>query len=295
LSSVAVSPDGAEVALGGRATSVARWRVADGSVRWDTLADGVVKGFAWGADGLRATISGSNVTVRLTPDGYELDRRRPSAYRRLGALPDGRLLALPYGRAPVVWDDTAAREDVLAGVPECHDLGIGRDGAALLDVEGGVWRLDGAHARPSRRAALPDARALDAGPDGRTVVAAADRLLVLSSTGDVVFDVPLEGRTVLDVAWSPDGALLATGNLDGTADLWQAEDGALIATLAGHTDRVAALEFSPDGRWLVTASWDHSARRWSLDPVRAPPAPAEVEASWGASLAEVERAGRGSP
>lgn len=291
LSTVAISPDSAEVALGGNAISVARWRVSDGSVRWDTLADGVVKGFAWGADGLRATISGSNTTVLLTPDGPMADPLRPTAYRRLGSLPDGRLVGVRYGDAPVAWDDAAARMDVLSEVPECHDLGVGPDGAALLDLAGGVWRLGSAAERPSRRAVLPDARAVDAGPDGRIVVAAADRIVVLTRAGDVAFDAPLDGRTVLDVAWSLDGALLATGNLDGTADLWRAEDGALLATLPGHTDRVAALEFSPDGRWLVTASWDRSARRWSLDPVRSPPAPADVEARWGAALADVEHDG----
>ncbi len=292
LSTLAVSPDGAEVALGGRATTVARWRIADGSVRWEALVDGVVKGFAWGGDGLRATISGSNTTVLVTPDGPVADRLRPTAYRRLGVLPDGRLIAVPYGSGPIVWDDAAGREDALVDVPECHDLGVGADGAALLDVEGGVWSLVGGGARPQRLAVLPDARAVDAGPSGRVAVAAADRLVVLGPSGDVAFQAPLDGRTVLDVAWSLDGALLATGNLDGTADLWRAEDGALVATLAGHTDRVAALEFSPDGSWLVTASWDHSARRWSLKPVRSPPAPADVEARWGASLAEVEHDGR---
>ena len=292
LSTLAVSPDGAEVALGGRATTVARWRIADGSVQWEALVDGVVKGFAWGGDGLRATISGSNITMRLTPDGPVVDRLRPSAYRRFGVLPDGRLIAAPYGSGPIVWDDAAGREDALVDVPECHDLGVGADGAALLDVEGGVWSLVGGGARPQRLAVLPDARAVDAGPSGRVAVAAADRLVVLGPSGDVAFQAPLDGRTVLDVAWSLDGALLATGNLDGTADLWRAEDGALVATLAGHTDRVAALEFSPDGSWLVTASWDQSARRWSLDPVRSPPAPADVEARWGASLAEVEHDGR---
>jgi WD40 repeat protein len=292
LSTLAVSPDGTEVALGGSATNVARWRIADGSVRWDVLVDGVVKGFAWGADGLRATISGSNTTMLLTPDGPVVDRLRPTAYRRLGVLPDGRLIAIPYDSAPVVWNDAAGREDVLSDVPECYDLGIGPDGAALLDREGGVWRLDGVGIRPARQALLADARAVDAGPNGRTVVAASDRLLVLGPSGDTAFEAPLDGRTVMDVAWSPDGALLATGNLDGTADLWRAEDGALVATLAGHTDRVAALEFSPDGSWLVTASWDQSARRWSLDPVLSPPSPADVEARWGASLADVEHDGR---
>ncbi len=285
LSVVTVSPDGTEVALGGGATSVARWRIADGSVRWDTVPDGVVKGFAWSADGLRATFSGSNTTLLLTPNGPRVDPLRPTVYRRLGTLANGRLLAVPYWGSPIVWKDAAAPEEKLSEVPECHDLGAGADGAALLDVEGGVWSLGNAGTRPLRRAKLPDARAVDAGPGGRIVVAAADLLVMLGPAGETVVEVPLDGRTVLDVAWSLDGTLVATGNLDGTADVWRAQDGALLATLAGHSDRVATLEFSPDGNSLITGSWDHSARRWSLQALRSPPSPAEEEARWGASVA----------
>jgi WD40 repeat protein len=92
---------------------------------------------------------------------------------------------------------------------------------------------------------------------------------------------------VLDVAWSPDGAFLATAGHDGIADVWDGATGRLVATLAAHTDRISAVEFSPDARWLVTASWDHTARRWSLAPLLRPaPDPAAVEALWGITLAE---------
>ncbi len=285
LSAVTLSPDGAEVALGGGATSVARWRIADGSVQWETVPDGVVKGLAWGADGLRATFTGSNTTLVFTPEGPVVDPLRTTAYRRLGVLANGRLVAAPYQGSPIVWKDAAAPEERLEEVPECSDLGVGAEGVALLDIEGGVWNLANASPRPTRRAKLPQARAVDAGPGGHTVVATADLLMILGPAGEVVYEVPLDGRTVVDLAWSLDGTLVATGNLDGTADVWRAEDGTLLATLAGHSDRVATLEFSPDGSSLITGSWDHSARRWSLQAVRSPPSPAQVEARWGTSVA----------
>ncbi len=289
LSTVAVSPDGTTVVLGGLATRVARWRVDDGSVQWDTLVDGIVKGFAWTRSGLLATVSGANVTFLLRPGtttvgGPVLDPRRPTAYRRLGALPDDRLIGLRYGDSPVLWDDAHARVDELDEVPEGHDLGVGPEDAAMVDRTGGVWVLARGARRARQLGSVTGALAVDAGPDGRTLVATVDRLVVVGPSGARERTIPLDGRTVTDVAWSLDGALLATGNLDGTADLWRAQDGEHLASLVGHADRVAALEFAPDGSWLVTASWDHSARRWSLAPLRAPPTPASVEARWGTTL-----------
>lgn len=293
LSALAVSPDGAEITLGGRATSVARWGVADGAVQWVPLLDGVVKSFAWRGDGLRATVSGGNATFLLASGGPVRDPLRPTAYRRLGTLPDGSLVAIPYFGGPQVWDAADAPVVGLPEIGESIDLGVGPDGAAILDLQGGVWWMGSAPVRVSRRATLPGARAVDAGPGGRVVVATADRIVVLGASGAAELEVPLDGRDAVDVAWSADGRLILTGNLDGTADLRRAEDGAVLATLAGHADRVAAVEFAPDGSWLVTASWDHSARRWSLAPVYAPPTPAEVEARWGTSLdATLTRQGR---
>ncbi|MFM2246410.1 MAG: hypothetical protein RL071_2484 [Pseudomonadota bacterium] len=293
LSAVAVSPDGSEVALGGRATSVTIWRIADGAVRRESLAEGVVKSFSWGADGLRATVSGSNTTMLVTPDGPVVDQRRPSVYRRIGSLPGGQLISLPYGDSPHVWDDATGGVRVLNEIPECVDLGAGPESAALLDIEGGVWVLNGADGRWLRVVTVPSAQAVDVGALGRVVVAASDRMVMVNGDGTSGWEVSLDGRSVLDVAWSPDGALIATGSIDGTADVWHAEDGGLLATLAGHADRLSALEFSPDGAWLVTASWDQSARLWFMEPVLSPPSPAEVETMWGASFVDGEGQGRG--
>jgi WD40 repeat protein len=69
---------------------------------------------------------------------------------------------------------------------------------------------------------------------------------------------------VLDVAFSPDGRLLATACGDGLARLWRVSTGELVRTLTGHTDDVTSVAFSPDGRLLVTASRDHDARIWDV-------------------------------
>jgi WD40 repeat protein len=68
--------------------------------------------------------------------------------------------------------------------------------------------------------------------------------------------------TVDDVAFSPDGRLLATGQADKTAQLWDPATGKHLRTLTGHDDRVWGVAFSPDGRLLAISSWDKTARLW---------------------------------
>ncbi|MBI4585512.1 MAG: hypothetical protein HY717_15975 [Planctomycetes bacterium] len=71
-------------------------------------------------------------------------------------------------------------------------------------------------------------------------------------------------ETVYQVAFSPDGLLLASTSFDKTAKLWKASDGALAATLAGHTGKVLCIAFSPDGRTLVTGADDKTLKLWPV-------------------------------
>ena len=68
------------------------------------------------------------------------------------------------------------------------------------------------------------------------------------------------------MAWSPDETYLATASQDDTARLWNGRTGEALATLAGHTDRINALEWKADGTRLVTASEDGTLRLWDASP-----------------------------
>ena len=69
-------------------------------------------------------------------------------------------------------------------------------------------------------------------------------------------------KAVNHATFSPDGSLLATTSGDGTARLWDARSGAVVAVLKGHDETFIQAVFSPDGSQLVTASWDGTARLW---------------------------------
>ena len=70
--------------------------------------------------------------------------------------------------------------------------------------------------------------------------------------------------TVNSVAFSPDGALVASASWDGTVRLWEVATGRGRVGFSGHTDRVLSVVFSPDGTQALSASRDGTARLWNV-------------------------------
>jgi WD40 repeat protein len=66
------------------------------------------------------------------------------------------------------------------------------------------------------------------------------------------------------VAFSHDGAILASGSSDTTIILWDLATHQKIKTMTGHTSRVHCLAFSPDGRTLASGGNDGTVRLWNL-------------------------------
>jgi small GTP-binding protein len=74
----------------------------------------------------------------------------------------------------------------------------------------------------------------------------------------------LRGHTsaIFRIAWSPDGAYLASPAADTTIRMWDSRSGACVHTLKGHTNNVISVAWSPDGKRLASASQDETIRLW---------------------------------
>jgi predicted NACHT family NTPase len=66
------------------------------------------------------------------------------------------------------------------------------------------------------------------------------------------------------LAFSPDGATLAVGQVDGKITLWNAASGLKRSTLDGHTSFVASMAFASDGATLASSGSDRVTRIWEL-------------------------------
>lgn len=66
------------------------------------------------------------------------------------------------------------------------------------------------------------------------------------------------------VGMSPGGVNLASGGTEGNIHFWNLESQTSIATLEGHENRIARVEFHPSGRYLGSASYDTTWRLWDV-------------------------------
>ena len=150
-------------------------------------------------------------------------------------------------------------------------------------LHGELWSAD---------SGVTGTRALDFSKDGK-LLAVSDEQGRQQTRGRLrVFDVKSgqlaksqEGKPLSDfpgfeqsecVAFSPDGALLASGQsyADGTIRLWDISTGKLAGTLKGHNDGTTDLAFLPGGKLLVSTGKDRVVRvtDWKTKKVQeAPP------------------------
>ncbi|MBD2411258.1 hypothetical protein FACHB389_06375 [Nostoc calcicola FACHB-389] len=69
-------------------------------------------------------------------------------------------------------------------------------------------------------------------------------------------------KNIFSLALSPDGKLLATGDMDGQIHLWQVADGKNFLTFKAHESVVWTVTFSPDGQTLASGGHDGLIKFW---------------------------------
>jgi WD40 repeat protein len=139
--------------------------------------------------------------------------------------------------------------------------------AALEDGRLRVWNVRTGRAVATHRVGGATVRSVSFSRDGKYLLGAGDAGAAVWSTTRAAGQRhrPFDRPGPLAAALSPNGKLVATGDLDGRVRVWRAKTGVLETSLlpATVTSPVTAVAFSPDGTRVVAGNQSHTVV-WSL-------------------------------
>src|SRR4029079_1569733 len=83
-----------------------------------------------------------------------------------------------------------------------------------------------------------------------------------TATGEMKHKIKKHTDWVTAIEFSPDGQLLASGDRNGGAFVWEAATGGIVFTLGDHKDAVTALSWRADSQMLASSSEDGRVILW---------------------------------
>ncbi len=284
--SIVFTPDSQTVITGSKNGLLLFWDPRTGAERRRIAAHrSAVMGLAISADGTTLLTMGQNgpakfldlatgQTIRTAvlprDPGENALELSPDGRMILAGGPPRRLIDQKGGqeRAQLPRDakNNAQRPTRVKFVPHHHTL-IASYGEYLLECN----MLTG---RPVRRIEKPwvnhdgTGASLAISPDGARIATGdldENVRIVERTTGNQVGRLIAPGATsIVEIAYSPDGRLLAAGG-GRSVWLWEVASGRLLSTLDDvHRGEIERLAFSPDGRLLASSSPDATVLVWDV-------------------------------
>jgi WD40 repeat protein/tRNA A-37 threonylcarbamoyl transferase component Bud32 len=258
-------PDGRTFATTNKDGTVRLWEAATGEERLFGKFAHAMYGLDYEPGGRRLAAGGEDGEIQIwdiaTGSRVKAFPRGTETVYALRYSPDGKILASGHGFPP--WE--AVNHMRGKGVVRLWDVATGRLVRTLRGHSQNVMSL----------AFSPDGKTL-ASVSGSwlTVPQAASKpgelILWSLETGEPVRELSGHGGPLTGVAYSPDGALIATSSWDRTVKVWDATTLDLMQSLAGHQDWVLNVAFSPEGQRIASAGADGAVKLWELDGGRQP-------------------------
>jgi len=288
INSVAYSPDGRWLASACDDSIVQVWDATTGELKHRLRATtSGARAVAFSPDGRRFATGSLEGTIQVcdvaTGQHLRTLTGHTSGVPSVAFSPDGRRLASSsLGGVIKVWD----RDAMSPEEPRTFRVGdrswkSGQEPLTLMGHAGSVSQVafspDGTQLASAGTDGTikvwdargdPEVRTLEShtvafSPDGNWLAATSwdttSFKLWDTTTGQLVRTLDGHKGQVIDVAFSPDGKLIASAGADKTIKLWDVSTGHIRRTFEGGASKVT---FSPDGQWLASASG--SVKLWHV-------------------------------
>ncbi|MCP3407340.1 c-type cytochrome [Bradyrhizobium sp. CCGB01] len=270
---LAVSPDGESLLSGSFDTSAIRWALktdAAGEVlRYHADA---VNAVAFLKDG-RMITAGADGRIAIWTAGLQQPDQVLEGHTgpvvALAVAPDGSTLAsASWDHSVRLWSLADRASRALEGhVQNVNGVAFAPDGMSLVSVGYDralcIWRLP--EGRPETVVLPVPLNAVATAPDGEIVAAGADgKLRMLTTDGKPAGEVAAGSASIVGLALSDDGTLIAAAGIGGTVAIVERKSRSVLRTLVGPGFPVWSVVFLHDAATLVTGGADGKIRRWNV-------------------------------
>jgi WD40 repeat protein len=274
--SIVFHPNGHEIYSAGTEKLIRVWDARrDSEFSTTRDHDGPVYDVAFSPDGSRFASAGAHGEVRIwtmDPPTCREHHCHNLAVRALAFSSDGRWLVTGGADRKVkVWNvaDWSEVSCHHGHTGEVRGVAVSPAGyrVASMSLFDGIHLWDRSTGRTIRK--LKGDGHWDAdvafSPDGHLLATVDKSAVMIWDAATGQAKHKLPHNWVWNIAFSPDGQTIATGGGDMYAvRLWDVATGQLLRTLMGHSSAVLDTSFSPDGTRLATASEDEYVKLWDV-------------------------------
>jgi WD40 repeat protein len=201
-------------------------------------------------------------SVQVSPDGKWVAFRRDSVVHYVFSM--DQVFSPSSARAIQEWIVGPAR--VARFSPDSSKIAVtwytkAADGAPIDDA---VWLYDVAKQPGNVFIPITGAKVVAYAPNGGQLAIAPDSEIVLWDILRKSIVWKVSQTDMSEMAFSPDGKLLAAGGGSRLVIIRNSHDGTVQHQFASHRSAVSALAFSPDSATLATASRDGAIKLWHI-------------------------------